>query len=70
VVLVPNPGKDGKRRYGAWAGNPNGHAERWGDCIAEVADGVSYLFHQCRRRRGYGPDQRFCKQHAKQAMKE
>ena len=67
MLNVPMKDKNGKRRYGKWAGNPNGYPERWGDCIAEVHDYSSCLFHQCCRKRGYGPDQKFCKQHAKKA---
>ena len=65
MLNVPAKDKNGKRHYGAWAGNPYGHPERWGDCIAEVHDATSGLFYQCQRKRGHGPDQRFCKQHAK-----
>ena len=51
------------RRYGAWAGNPRGYREDPKKCIAEVASG--FLFYQCSRKRGHGPREEFCKQHAK-----
>ena len=55
------------RRYNKWAGNPNGIPENKGLCIAEVAEGGrSPLFHQCFRKRRYGPNGEYCKQHAKQ----
>jgi hypothetical protein len=54
------------RVYGHWAGNPSGTKENPANCIAVVADGGrSCLTHQCQRRRGYGKDGLFCKQHAK-----
>lgn len=50
-------------RYGVWAGNPNGFAERKADCKAEVNDG--YHTAQCQRPRGHGPEGEYCRQHAK-----
>jgi len=37
------------------------------EAVAEISDGKG-LFHQCLRRRGHGPGNRFCKQHAKIAV--
>ena len=34
-------------------------------CIARVADDTGFHFFQCRRKRGYGPNGNYCKQHAK-----
>jgi len=34
-------------------------------CIASVADHTGYHFYQCTRKRGYGRDGKYCKQHAK-----
>ena len=35
-------------------------------CVEEVPyGGSSVLFHQCLRKRGYGPKEEYCKQHAK-----
>lgn len=54
------------RRYGKWAGNPEGQAEDPELCIAEVAEGGrSALFYQCGRKRKVGD---LCTQHAR--MKE
>ncbi|CAB5223449.1 hypothetical protein UFOVP383_49 [uncultured Caudovirales phage] len=51
-----------ERRYGQWGGNPKGHPEDPTRCIEEV-----WPFpRQCTRKRGYGPDGLYCKQHAKQ----
>lgn len=51
------------RRYGTWAGHPEGTAEDNTRCIIEVQD--SFVFYQCRRKRGHGEGGSFCKQHAK-----
>ncbi len=51
------------RRYGQWAGDPEGQAEDKTQCIEGVmGDWQSY---QCMRKRGYGEDGLYCKQHAK-----
>jgi len=34
-------------------------------CIASVADHTGYHFYQCSRKRGHGPNGKYCKQHAK-----
>lgn len=60
------PDDDGVRRFGKWAGNPKGHREDVTCCVCSVAVGErSQLFRQCSRKRGYGRDGLFCKQHAK-----
>lgn len=54
------------RIYGEWAGNPKGAPEDKTRCIKEVwptTDG--WIPHQCRRKRGYGKDGLYCKQHSK-----
>ena len=53
------------RIYGRWAGNPKGHRVDTTCCIVEVMDNTSLLFHQCLRKRGYGYNGLFCKQHSK-----
>ena len=53
------------RRYGCWAGGPEGTKEDKECCIAEVYDNISSLFYQCQRKKGYGGNVNFCKQHAK-----
>lgn len=53
-------------RYGIWAGRPKGAPYREGFCAESVPDGGrSSLFHQCRRKNGYGPEKLYCHQHAK-----
>jgi hypothetical protein len=53
-----------KRRYGVWAGRPEGNAdEDETHCIEEVHD--KFVGYQCSRRRGYGPNGLYCKQHAR-----
>ena len=56
------------RRYNQWAGNPRGWPEDKTRCIEEVWSG--YLSYQCSRKRGYGPDGLYCKQHAKRHENE
>jgi len=53
------------RVYGQWAGNPKGRTENLERCIAEVYTPAGWRFHQCFRKRGYGPAGEYCKQHAK-----
>lgn len=68
MLIVPDRRADGTRRYGAWAGNPDGHPEDTDKCTAEIPrPGRSMLYQQCSRRRGHGPDGEFCKQHARMA---
>lgn len=56
----------GKRRYGQWAGNEAGIAEDKIKCVAEVG-WDEFITRQCQRKRGYGPNDLYCKQHAKTA---
>ena len=51
-------------RYGEWPGNPKGNAYLPARCAFEVSSG--WLFAQCARKPGHGPDELYCKQHAKQ----
>ena len=55
------------RVYGKWAGNPKGVPEDETRCIEEVwpSDGHGWNSYQCTRKRGYGKDGLYCKQHAK-----
>ena len=64
-MYYPEIGKDGFRYYGRWGGNPKGTKEDKNRCIATVADSCSWRFYQCQRKRGYGKDKLFCKQHGK-----
>lgn len=50
-------------RYGRWKGNPNGFAEDITRCAFEVFKDYG-AHHQCVRKRGFGPDGRYCKQHS------
>jgi len=54
-----------KRVYGKWAGNPSGVPEDEECCIEAVWDKFSWGGRQYSRKRGYGPDGLYCKQHAK-----
>jgi hypothetical protein len=63
--MVPEIGKDGKRHYGVWAGDPQGNSEVPAHCVAAVHDAFTHRFHQCSRKRGHGRDGLFCRQHAK-----
>lgn len=56
---------DGKRRYGCWAGNPDGYPENPLRCVQEVSQEHSYIPAQCRRARGHGPEGEYCRQHAR-----
>lgn len=52
--------------YGAWAGNPKGRKPNLEYCCIEVTPnerGGAAHRHQCRRKRGYGPNSAYCKQH-------
>lgn len=54
-----------ERRYDQWAGNPKGQPEDKTRCIEEVVDFTGWHQYQCQRKRGYGPNGEYCKQHAK-----
>jgi hypothetical protein len=56
--------KPASGRYGTWAGNERGKAEDKTKCV-EIVFGDSWIPYQCTRKRGYGPDGEYCKQHAK-----
>ena len=53
-------------RYGKWAGFPTGYKFNPDHCAYEVD--AKYLFVQCSRKPGYGPDGLYCKQHAKKVF--
>jgi hypothetical protein len=60
----PRQNQDYKARYGAWAGFPEGHKPDFERCCEEVSNGTrGALYHQCFRKRGYGPGGAYCKQH-------
>lgn len=61
----------GKRIYGAWAGSPKGTPENTSYCIVEVwPTGGGWIPYQCQRKRGYGLNRLYCKQHAKMKAAE
>lgn len=54
-------------RYGANSLNPAGRPEDPTRCVEEVWNGPRGMTaSQCSRKRGFGPDGEWCKQHAKQ----
>ena len=53
------------RIYDKWAGNPVGIPEDPTRCVFAVSDITGWHQQQCRRKRGYGPNGEYCKQHAK-----
>ena len=53
------------RKYDEWAGNPKGITEDKTRCVAEVPDFTGWHSFQCLRKRGFGPNGEYCKQHAK-----
>jgi len=53
------------RVYDQWAGNPKGIPEDSTRCVAEVMDFTGWHQFQCTRKRGYGSNGEYCKQHAK-----
>ena len=54
-----------QRIYDQSAVNPKGNPENKNNCIAEVSDGTGWHINQCTRKRGFGKDGFYCKQHAK-----
>lgn len=57
-----------ERRYGKWAGQPDGVPEQGNLCITEVWPPGRMTASQCRRLRGHGPNKLYCKQHAKKLL--
>lgn len=51
-------------RYGKWAGNPKGHSYKREYCACQVFPQLGEHY-QCQRKNGHGPDNLYCKQHAK-----
>lgn len=54
-----------ERRYDINSINKRGIPEDKTRCIEEVADSSGWHFYQCHRKRGYGLNGLYCKQHAK-----
>ncbi len=53
------------RGYNQWSGNPKGTPEDLTRCVAEVSRPHTWIPNQCYRKRGYGTNGEYCKQHAK-----
>ncbi len=54
------------KSYNVWAGNPAGVRPDYTRCCEAVVPnerGGSWHQHQCNRKRGFGPDEAYCKQH-------
>lgn len=64
MSYVPD-GNPGERRYGKWAGNPEGKLEDTARCIISLRPDATFIYCQCARKRGHGFNGNFCKQHAK-----
>ena len=62
--------KSEERRYDVWNGNPKGTPEDKTRCIQEVSDYTGWHIIQCSRKRGYGLNGLYCKQHAKMIEKQ
>jgi hypothetical protein len=54
-----------KRVYDKGIWHPNGISEDITRCIKSVSDDTGWHFYQCKRKRGFGKDGLYCKQHAK-----
>lgn len=53
-----------KDKYGSWAGNPAGRKPDYKLCCFEVfPSGRGGIWHQCNKKRGFGPDGAYCKIH-------
>lgn len=65
MTYLPPKGKDGRRVYGKWAGDPIGRREDTTRCAAQVPNPPAWSGAQCQRPRGHGANGEFCKQHAK-----
>lgn len=51
-------------RYGVWSGKPWGRRYDSSRCAEEIQNG--WISYQCSRKPGHGPEELYCKQHAKQ----
>jgi hypothetical protein len=54
-----------KRTYDNWAGNPKGTPEDKTRCVESVCPPPYWHIYQCSRKRGFGLNGEYCKQHAK-----
>lgn len=51
------------KSYGSWAGNPADTKPDYNRCCKEVRESNGWHYYQCTRKRGYGPDEAYCKTH-------
>lgn len=59
-----------RKRYGAWAGFPSGHAPDYSRCCESVVPpGRGVIARQCSKKRGHGPDGAYCTSHNPEAAK-
>ena len=58
------------RVYGQWAGNPKGVPENPAKCVESVYSKADLRCRQCSRKRGFGPNGEYCRQHAKRHAAE
>lgn len=60
-----------RKSYGAWAGFPAGKPPDFTRCCVQVwPNERGARHHQCGRKRGFGPDGAYCKQHDPEAVAE
>lgn len=57
-----------KKAYGKWAGNREGRPPILTNCCKQLFDKYHPGGYQCTRKRGFGPDEAYCKQHDPQAV--
>jgi len=58
------------KSYNPWAGNPEGVKPDFNRCCESVTPSRmgGWTSHQCGRKRGFGPDKAYCKQHDPEAV--
>jgi len=58
------------KKYGDWAGNPRGTPADPSRCCERAGGyGRGEIPHQCSKKRGYGPEKAYCKQHDPASVK-
>lgn len=57
-------------QYGRWAGRPEGVAPDFKRCCASLHDKWHPGGYQCSRKRGFGPDLAYCRQHDPETVKK
>lgn len=64
MSYVPHKNEKGERRYGVCSYR-KGNLEDLTRCVMSVSDSKGWHSYQCKFKRGHGPDNKFCKRHAK-----